>query len=111
MSETRSWARVVGDVNFRLRRGAWYEVSRFRRDAAILAVNGHSLSMPRSTLEIATHRPPFWSVVERPYDAVNLPRSWGSRYAVCPGCSHRTPINGHPMEMVCPRCRGMFMVP
>ncbi|HYT05647.1 MAG TPA: hypothetical protein VEM13_12305 [Gemmatimonadales bacterium] len=110
MSEMRSWARVVGDVNVSLRRGAWYEVARLTPDAAVLDVDQRSLSVPRSTLEIVTTRPHHWSVVERPYDAVDLPMSWGSRYAVCPGCSHRVPIKGHPMEMLCPRCRGLFVI-
>ncbi len=110
MPDVRPWARVVGDVNVSVRRGAWYEVSRLTPDAAILDVNHRSLSIPRSNVEIVTTRPQYWSVVERPYDAVDLPMSWGSRYAVCPDCSHRAPIKGHPMEMQCPRCRGLFTV-
>ncbi len=108
MPEMRSWARVAGDVNVSVRRGAWYEVERLTADAAILDVHHRSRSIPRSSLEIVTNRPHHWSVVERPYDAVDLPMSWGTRYAVCPACSHRAPIKGHPMEMLCPRCRGLY---
>lgn len=110
MPDVRPWARVVGDVNVSVRRGAWYEVSRLTPDAAILYVNYRSLSIPRSAVEIVTTRPPRWSVVDRPYDAVDLPMSWGSRYAVCPACSRRAPINGHPMEMQCTSCQGVFQV-
>ena len=110
MSDVRPWARVTGDVNVSARRGAWYEVIRLTPDAVILDVNRRPLSIPRSNVEIVTTRPQRWSVVERPYDAVDLLMSWGARYAVCPACSHRTSIKGHPMEKQCPRCRGLFGV-
>ena len=110
MPDVRPWARVVGDVNVRVRRGAWYEVSRLTPDAAILEVNNRALSIPRTALEIVITRPQYWSVVSRPYDAVDLPISWGSRYAVCPGCSRRAQISGHPMEMQCTGCHGLFQV-
>ncbi len=110
MSEVRPWARVVGDVNVSVRRGAWYEVMRLTAEAAVLEVNRRPLSIPRSTVQIATTRPREWSVVPRPYDAVDLPMSWGSRYGVCPQCSHRAPLTGHTAELACPRCGGVFAV-
>ena len=110
MPEVRPWARVLGDVNVSVRRGAWYEVSRLTPEAAILYVNHRSLSVPRTAVEIAVTRPPRWSVVERPYDAVDLPISWGSRYAVCPACHTRAPIDERPEEMQCPRCGGVFQL-
>ena|SRR5437867_5336387 len=110
MPDVRPWARVVGDVNVNVRRGAWYEVIRLTPDAAVLDVNRNPLSIPRSTVEIVTTRPREWAVVERPYDAIDLPMSWGTRYAVCPECSQRAPLRGHSMEMQCPRCRGLFSV-
>ena len=82
--EVRPWARVVGDVNVRLRRGAWYEVVRLTQDAVVLEVDNRSLSIPRTAVEILTVRPDQWSVVPRPYDAVDIPVSWGSQYGVCP---------------------------
>jgi len=85
-----------------------YEVAWFRAVAALRDVLYRSWSMRRFWLEFGTCRPHHWSVVERPYDAVDLPMSWGTRYAVCPACSHRAPIKGHPMEMLCPRCRGLY---
>jgi hypothetical protein len=110
MPDVRPWARVVGDVNVRVRRGAWYEVGRLTPDWAILDVHDRSISVPRTAIEIVITRPQVWSVVTRPYDAVDLPISWGSRYAVCPRCSRRAQIHGHPMEMQCAGCRGLYQV-
>jgi hypothetical protein len=97
-------------MNLRVRRGAWYQVSRLMQEWALLDVNNHSISVPRTAVEMVITRPDQWSVVNRPYDAVDLPMSWGSRYAVCPRCSHRAQINGHPMEMQCTACKGLFRV-
>lgn len=110
MSEMRSWARVMGDVNVGLRRGAWYEVARLASDTAVFDLTWRSVYVPRAALEMVTTRPQRWSVVTRPLDAVDLPLSWGSRYAVCPECSARAPIKGQPIEMQCPRCRGLFVI-
>jgi len=48
--------------------------------------------------------------VPRPSDAVNLPLSWGSKYAVCPSCGERARLRGQPTEMACPRCKGVYAV-
>jgi hypothetical protein len=104
MSEMRGWARVVGDVNVNVRRGAWYEVIRLTPEAATLDVHNEARSVPRSAVEIVISRPRRWSVVERPYDAVDLPMSWGSRYAVCPHCSNRAQVVRGFTQMPCPRC-------
>ena len=110
MPDVRPWARVVGDVNIHLRRGAWYEVVLLLPDAAVLHVSERSLTIPRSCLEIAEVRPRQWSVVSRPYDAVDLPLNWGSRYGVCPRCSQRAPLEGHAGTIPCGRCGGVFPV-
>ncbi|HVH68122.1 MAG TPA: hypothetical protein VM716_09665 [Gemmatimonadales bacterium] len=110
MPDVQPWARVVGDVNVRVRRGAWYRVSRLMQEWVLLDVNDRSVSVPRINVEIVTTRPEHWSVVERPYDAVDLPIKWGLRYAVCPRCSRRAQIDGHPMEMQCLGCKGLFQV-
>src|SRR6266849_5620780 len=89
MPEAPQWARVRGDRNFGTRRGAWHELLRLTPDEAIIPVRPHS-----------------WSVVPRPSDAVNMPLSWGSKYAVCPSCGERAPLRGQPTEMPCPRCKG-----
>src|SRR5712691_1573063 len=110
MPEVQPWARVVGDVNANVRRGAWYEVIRLAPEAVVLDVNQRLLSVPRSSVEIVHERPYRWSVVPRPSDAVDLPLSWGSQYGVCPHCSHRAALKGHPAAMQCPRCGGVFSI-
>jgi hypothetical protein len=109
--EVRPWARVVGDVNVRVRRGAWYEVIRLTPDAALLDVNRQTLTVPRSAVQVHTVRPRQWSVVPRPYDAVDLPLGWGSRYGVCPRCSQRASLKDQQGAMSCPGCGEMFSIP
>jgi len=104
MPEAPRWARVRGDINCRVRRGAWYRVVQLRTDVAVLEVGERSLSVPRELLHIALVRPHGFSVVRRPYDAVDVPRSWGSLYGVCPACQHRMPLEHHQTEARCVRC-------
>src|SRR2546428_5197036 len=84
MPEAPQWARVRGDVNCNVRRGAWYEVVRVSPEDVVLDVNQRTVSIARTSVQIVPIRPQRWSVVARPQDAVNLPLSWGSRYAVWP---------------------------
>jgi hypothetical protein len=56
MPDVRPSARVAGDVNFGVCRGATYEVVRLTRDAAWLDVVRRTLSVPRECLEIVTVR-------------------------------------------------------
>jgi hypothetical protein len=109
--EVRPWAQVVGDVNVRVRRGAWYEVIRLTPDAALLDVNRQTLTVPRSAVQVHAVRPRAWSVVARPYDAVDLPLGWGSRYAVCPRCSQRASLKDQRGAMQCPGCAEVFSIP
>jgi hypothetical protein len=99
---------VAGDVNVGVRRGAWYQVVRLTVEAAWLDVFQRTRSVPRDSLEIVTVRPDVWSVVDRPYDAVDLPVKWGSHYAVCPRCSHRAALPERAAEMQCPGCQRIF---
>lgn len=110
MLDVPQWARVRGDVKCNVRRGAWYEVLRLTADEAILDVDTRPFSVARSSLQVVHRRPQRWSVVARPSDAVSMPLSWGSRYAVCPGCRHRAPLKAHPTELRCGRCGGVFAV-
>jgi hypothetical protein len=110
MSEVAQWARVRGDLNCHVRRGAWYGVLHLTPDEAILDVVRRPFSVPRSLLQIVPLPPQRWSVVARPSDAVMVPLSWGSQYAVCPGCGDRAPLKGHPIEIRCSRCDGLFAV-
>jgi hypothetical protein len=110
MPEAPQWARVRGDVNCHVRRGAWYEVIRLMPEAAVLDVHQRLLNVDRSVLQIVPVRPRQWSIVALPRDAVDIPLGWGSRYAVCPGCSTRAALPGQPPELQCPKCHGMFPV-
>jgi hypothetical protein len=104
MPDAPQWARVKGDSNCSIRRGAWYQVLRLTPDAAILEVGQRSLSVPRDLLQIAIRRPDSWAVVQRPYDAIDLPIAWGSRYGVCPRCQHRMPLQHGQKQLRCGRC-------
>jgi len=104
MPDAPRWARVRGDINCRVRRGAWYQVVQLTTDLAILEVGDRAMSVPRELLHIAPVRPRSWSVVRRPYDAVDVPRSWGSRYGVCFACQHRMPLDHDQTEARCDRC-------
>jgi len=110
MPEAPQWARVRGDVNCNVRRGAWYEVVRLTPEEVVLDVNQRTVSVTRSSVQVVPIRPQRWSVVARPHDATNLPLSWGSRYAVCPNCRHRSPLRGRATELRCPRCTGVFAI-
>lgn len=110
MPDVPQWARVRGAENCQVRRGAWYRVLRLTPDEAILDVGKRSFRVPRSSLQVVPVRPQRWSVVPRPADAVNMPLSWGSTYAVCPSCRDRSPLKGRPTEIRCGRCGGVFAV-
>jgi len=47
MPDVPPWARVAGDVNLGVRRGAWYQVVRLTTDAAWLDVFQRTRSVPR----------------------------------------------------------------
>lgn len=104
MPEAPRWAQIRGDINSRVRRGAWYRVAHLTAEVALLEVGQRSVSVPRELLTIAPVRPRRWSVVRRPYDAVDVPRSWGARYGVCPACQHRMPLDYDQREAQCDRC-------
>ncbi|HUL02226.1 MAG TPA: hypothetical protein VLV16_03220 [Gemmatimonadales bacterium] len=110
MPEGHQWARVCGDANHQLRRGAWYQVLALTPEQAVLDVNHHPVLIPRSVVQISPARPYRWSVVRRPRDAISLPLSWGTRYAVCPSCTQRVSLRGSVSELSCPRCHGVFIV-
>jgi hypothetical protein len=42
--------------------------------------------------------------VPRPYDAVDIPISWGSQYGVCPRCRGRAQLQARVTELRCPHC-------
>ncbi len=102
------WARLQANLNVRLRRGAWYRIKQVGPLQVVLEVRGQTLQVPAAFLQIIETPPRRWTVVARPDDAVRLPSSWGNRYAVCPSCRERQPIDGHPGAMRCNRCRASF---
>ncbi|HUL02087.1 MAG TPA: hypothetical protein VLV16_02520 [Gemmatimonadales bacterium] len=104
MPDAPRWAQIRGDVNYSVRRGAWYSVLRITPDAAVLEVGQRSVSVPRAVVEVTFVRPREFSVVPRPYDAVDLPISWGARYAVCPSCKERLQLRREQNTMQCTRC-------
>ena len=110
MAEVQGWARVQTNARSNLRRGAWYQVLRLTVDEAVLEVDHQPCRVARPALQITPQRPRQWSVVPRPRDAVNLPLSWGTKYGVCPGCSHRAALGDESTPMRCPRCNGVFAV-
>jgi hypothetical protein len=103
-----AWARVRGDANLGVRRGAWYRVIRFTSENALLAVSEKQVRLARRNLDATYTRPLQWSIVHRPADAKNLPAEWGERYAVCPVCCARAQLKDHPAEQRCPDCKGVF---
>jgi hypothetical protein len=104
------WARLRADLNLRLRRGAWYRITRLDNLRAIVEVRGRPFEIPSAFLQVIDTPPRQWSVVPRPRDAVRVPPQWGDRYAVCPSCNARQPLNGRPRRMACQRCCGEFNV-
>src|SRR5437899_8214055 len=72
MPEAPQWARVRGEMNCYIRRGAWYEVLRLTPEEVVLEVNRQPVRVERSALQIVPLRPQNWSVVARPRDSVDM---------------------------------------
>jgi hypothetical protein len=104
------WARLNANLNLRLRRGAWYRVLELRALEAVLDVHGGRVSVPRPFLEIVDTPPRRWTIVEEPRDALRVPADWGGRYAVCPSCRERQPLERRASDMRCRRCNGLFEI-
>ncbi|HKW42357.1 MAG TPA: hypothetical protein VJN39_14000 [Gemmatimonadales bacterium] len=102
------WARLRVDVNCALRRGAWYRVVRLTKDTATLDVIRDHVQVRRRLLQTAFEPPSRRTIVPLPKDAARVPREWGNRYAVCPACHTRAPIQEFPPDMRCPQCRGVY---
>ncbi len=104
------WARLQEDVNCQLRRGAWYKLSKLTSFEAVVEVKGKQIAVPRRVLQILPTPVLHWTVVPSPRNAPRFPTSWGPRYAVCPNCRDRAPLQGQPTTMRCHRCNGLFEV-
>jgi hypothetical protein len=106
----QQWARLQTDVNVKLRRGAWYRILKLGPLEAVVEVNRRPVTVARTLLQIVQAPPTRWTIVSAPRNATRVPSSWGERYAVCPACRGRSPIEGHPANMRCTRCNGLFEV-
>ena len=104
------WARLRADLNVKLRRGAWYRITRLDPLQTVLEVGGRLLEVPSAFLQVIERPPRKWSVVARPTDAVRLPEGCAERYAVCPSCRQRQSLAGRPRRMSCRRCGEDFEV-
>ena len=49
---TGMWARLQADLNLKLRRGAWYRITRLDPLRAVLEVGGHLLEIPSAFLQV-----------------------------------------------------------
>jgi len=106
----QQWARLKTDLDYKIRRGAWYRIIKVGPLEAVLEVHGKPTPIPRPFLEIELRPPMRWSVVQRPGQAKGLPAKWGTVYGVCPNCRHRSPLEGHPAKLRCGRCNETFEV-
>jgi hypothetical protein len=106
----QQWARLQTDVNVKLRRGAWYRILKLGAVDAVLDVNRQPHTVARTLLQIVQVAPSRWSVVPAPRNTLRFPSSWGERYAVCPSCRGRSPLEGRPTTMRCTRCNGLYEV-
>src|SRR3989442_7714009 len=98
---TGMWARLQADLNVKLRRGAWYRITRLDPLRAVLEVSGRLLEIPSAFLQVIERPPRSWSVVPRPRDAVRLPEGCHDRYAVCPSCREPPSLAGRARRMCC----------
>jgi hypothetical protein len=100
------WARVYAAMQRSLtkilRQGVWYPVVNDEQpDRVTLMVGERRVDVPRKLMEIRSHRPSHFSVIQ-PFDAaVDI---LGKRYTVCPNCGHRGTLNGEPNRRDCTKC-------
>ena len=92
------WARLQSDVNVKLRRGAWYRILRLGAQDAVVEVNRQPVPVSRQLLQIVTTPPVRWTVVPAPRRTTRFPPTWGERYAVCPSCRDRAPLDEGRLE-------------
>lgn len=104
------WARLKGDVKCALRQGAWYRILKLAPMEVVVDVKGKPVAVPRGQLQLSSEPALYWSVVPSPKQSPRYPTTWGSRYAVCPNCRDRAPLEGHPTSMRCHRCNGFFEI-
>ncbi|HVH09449.1 MAG TPA: hypothetical protein VM736_06605 [Gemmatimonadales bacterium] len=104
------WARLKSEVKCPLRKGAWYRILKLTPMEAVLDVRGKPVTVARGHLQLAPTPALRWTVVPSPTNAPRFPTSWGSRYAVCPNCRERAPLEGRAPGMRCQRCNSFFEI-
>jgi rubredoxin len=109
MSSAR-WARLSGDFDCGLRRGAWYRTLRRTLTDALLEVHGDERVVPIELLEIVDERPDRWTVVAQASNARVIPNRWSRGYAVCPNCTFRQLPIGRPTRLRCDECGHVYDV-
>src|SRR3989442_15939223 len=104
-------ARLLEDVDCKLRRGAWYRVTHVTGLEAVVEVNRRPLAVPSYAIEIVATPPRAWSVVPLPRRASRLAAELGNRYGVCPNCRHRARLEQRAPAMTCTPRPGRLAIP
>lgn len=106
---TEQWARLRSDHGVPLRRGAWYRVLSVSQFEVVVDVNRKAVLVARPFVDVSNIPPSRWTIVERPPAPQRL-GDLGARYAVCPSCQERVPVEERPHFLRCRRCQGEFPV-
>jgi uncharacterized protein with PIN domain len=107
----RLWATARPYARPMPRAGAWYPVvGEASKERAVLEVNGKRVAVPKTSLEIRSERPKFFTVVTRSREtAATLAAEHGDAvsriYAVCPECNQRVRVLEEQAMATCPHCR------
>src|SRR5260370_22823277 len=109
MAQSR-WARLQIENPCPLRRGAWYRVLSASPLDVVVDVNRKQVRAPRRNLELAEQPVSKWTVVQTARPSVRVPKAMSVRYAVCPGCRERVPLDDKTTNLRCPKCNGLFDV-
>ena len=112
-SKPIGWARVWPvarpEVEPMPRHGAWYPVMNKGETRVVLDIRGERVALPTEQVEVRDQRPDRFTVVYRVAQQANpaqgTRQDLGRVYAVCPSCTKRVRLIGHPEDAECPTCR------
>lgn len=105
------WVRVKVNADTPLRRGAWYRVTSVTSLGVVVAMDGKTISVPRSLVEFRDTPPREWTVVGRETAPPKSHVILRNGYIVCPDCGARLVLPpAEVREQLCPRCRGIFSI-
>lgn len=109
MAWGRVWPVARPTVDPMPRHGAWYPVINRGDTRVVLDVSGQRVALPAEQVEVRDKRPDRFTVVYRVATQANpaqgTRQDLGRVYAVCPSCSLRVKLFGHPEDAECPGCR------